>query len=135
MRKIILILISALALSTLTANATPNIAPSPSATEKTESPSQTKGTPIVSSYISNFFMEVNCYIEYKEPGKKPKRIYCSYEVFESLCNDYDMMKQLESNVKHGITSQKDYNFMESKFEKKYSYYKDNKNVYRISMSK
>lgn len=100
-------------------------------TEKT----QATAKPLVSNYIVDFIMSGSYYIAYQEPGKTKIFIYCNATTFESLCRDYDLMQELALNVKWGKTSYQDYCTMEAKFEKKYTYAKNSKNVYWITMSK
>lgn len=95
---------------------------------------QAAGTPLVSGYIVDFIMSGNYKIAYKEPNKKQIYIYCNEATFIALCKDYDMMQELALNVKWGITSYSDYCTMEAKFEKKYTYAKNSKNVYWLTMS-
>ena len=95
---------------------------------------QATGKPLVSNYIVDFFMSGSYYIAYQEPNKKQIYIYCNEATFIALCKDYDMMQELALNVKWGKTSHNDYRTMEAKFEKKYTYAKNSKNVYRITMT-
>ena len=95
---------------------------------------QALGKPLVSFYIVDFFMSGNYSITYQEPDKELIHIYCNGTTFESLCRDYDMMQELALNVKWGITSYNDFCIMEAKFEKKYTYAKNSKNVYWLTMS-
>ena len=133
MKRMLLVFVAVLAFASLQANTdncNEGIAQPTPSLERI----QAAGSPLVSGYIVDFIMSGNYKIAYKEPNKKQIYIYCNEATFIALCKDYDMMQELALNVKWGITSYSDYCTMEAKFEKKYTYAKNSKNVYWLTMS-